>query len=121
MPPIVFDPIWYLPSENTWRDLNLLAFRDSGRLTIGEGTVEFLGKKEHVVLTDLRRVSIGKQGRDFVNDWVRVEYGDPASPSTAFFADGSLLGWGGVFGGTRRLYALIQPLAEPGHPPAAAR
>jgi hypothetical protein len=121
MLPIVFDPVWYLPSENTWRDLNLLAFRDSGRLTIGDDCLEFQGKSGRVDISGIRRVSIGKQGRDFVNEWVKVEYGDPASPSTAFFADGSLLGWGGVFGGTRRLFATLGRLGQPGGSPEEGR
>jgi hypothetical protein len=112
MPNTVLDSVWYLPSENSWRKLNLLAFRDSGRLSIGDGTLEFQGRKGQVTITGIRRVSIGKQGRDFINAWVKVEYGDPASPSTAYFADGSLLGWGGVFGGTRRLLRCLSQLAE---------
>jgi len=108
MPTTTLDHIWYRPSENSWRDMNLLAFRDSGRLIIGDGTLEFQGGKGRVVIAGIRHVSIGKQGRDFINEWVKIEYGDPASPSTAFFADGSLLGWGGVLGGARRLFAIIQ-------------
>jgi hypothetical protein len=110
MPTAVLNHVWYLPSENRWRDMNILAFRDSGRLVVGDDTLEFQGGKERVVISGVRRVSIGKQGRDFVNDWVKVEYGDPASPSTAFFADGRFLGWGGVFGGTRRILAAVQGL-----------
>ncbi len=112
MPTSVLNHIWYLPSENRWRDMNILAFRDSGRLIVGDGTLEFQGSKERVIITGIRRVSIGKQGRDFINDWIKVEYGEAASPSTAFFADGSFLGWGGVFGGTRRLFAIVQGLGR---------
>lgn len=37
--------------------------------------------------------------------WVRVEYTDEMGvQQVAFFADGSALGWGGILGGTRRLY-----------------
>jgi hypothetical protein len=112
MPTAVLSHVWYLPSENRWRDLNILAFRDSGDLIIGDDSLEFQGSKERVVISGIRHVSIGKQGRDFVSDWVKVEYGDPASPSTAFFADGSWLGWGGVFGGTRRLLAAVQSVMK---------
>jgi hypothetical protein len=112
VPTTILGHIWYLPSENRWRDMNILAFRDSGKLIIGDDTLEFQGNKERVVISGIRRVSAGKQGRDFINDWVKVEYGDPASPSTAFFADGSYLGWGGVFGGTRRLFAAVRRLGK---------
>ena len=117
MNPTALTPVWYLPGENRWRDLSLLAFKDSGRLLVLEDALEFQGKQERVVITDIRRVSLGKQGRDFVNDWVKVEYGSAASPATAFFADGSILGWGGVFGGTRRILAAVQHLAK-GTPPS---
>src|SRR5437867_3100287 len=101
----VFNSVWYLPSENTWREGNLLAFRDVGRLTIDGAGLIFEGQKGRVAITRLQRVSIGKQGRDFLNDWVKVECGDLPHLANVFFADGSLLGWGGLLGGTRRIYA----------------
>jgi len=107
-----FHGVWYLPHENRWRDMNLLAFRDIGQLTVGEDSLEFLGRKEKVVTTNVRRISYGKQGRDFVNNWVRIEYGDAPHTSTAFFADGRFLGWGGLLGGTRRILAAVQHLAK---------
>jgi hypothetical protein len=107
-----FDTVWYLPDENKWRDMNILAFRDSGKLIVSEDSLEFRGKKEKVVITNIRRISFGKQGRDFVNNWVRIEYGDATTTSTAFFADGSLIGWGGMFGGTKKILAAVQHLAK---------
>src|SRR2546425_1199511 len=89
MVPQKFDTVWFLPSENRWRDLNLLAHRDVGTLTVQEKSFEFHGRKESLVITNVRSVSYGKQGRDFVNNWVKVEYGDGETRSTAFFADGS--------------------------------
>lgn len=106
-----FNSVWYLPAENEWRDLNLLAFKDNGRLLVRDDSLEFQGAKGSVAITNVRRVSLGKQGRDFVNDWVKIEYGDGAAPSTAFFADGSWLGWGGILGGTKRILAAVQHLA----------
>ncbi len=108
MPAQVFNSVWYLPSENTWQAGNLLAFRDAGRLTIDEGGLVFEGQKGRVAVTRVRHLSIGKQGRDFINEWIKVEYGDPPHLSSVYFADGSLLGWGGLLGGTRRLYAAVQ-------------
>jgi hypothetical protein len=107
-----FNNVWYLPDENTWEEFNLMAYRDVGRLIIGEDSLEFQGKKERIVITGVRRVSYGKQGRDFINNWAKIEYGDPATVSTVYFADGSLLGWGGIFGGTKKIYTALQHLSE---------
>jgi hypothetical protein len=108
MEKITFEKIWYLPSANKWRDLNPLAFRDTGSLIIDDNLIIFLGKKEKVEIRNIKYVSYGKQGRDWVNNWVKVEYGEGNELSTAFFADGGSLGWGGVFGGTRKIFAVIQ-------------
>jgi hypothetical protein len=104
----VFDTVWYLPHENRWRDLNILAYRDTGKLTVEENSIKFNGGKETVVIANVQRVTFGKQGRDFVNNWVKIEYGDSATPSVAFFADGSLHGWGGIFGGTKRILEAVK-------------
>jgi hypothetical protein len=107
-----FDSVWYLPHENTWRDFHMLAYRDKGKLTVGERSIEFMGGKETVIITNIQRVTFGKQGRDFVNNWVKIEYGDRTTPSVAFFADGSLRGWGGIFGGTKRLLKALEQHAH---------
>ena len=41
--------------------------------------------------------------------WVRVAYRAGAGTKEAYFADGSLLGWGGLLGGTTRLFNAIAP------------
>jgi hypothetical protein len=107
-----FENVWYLPDENRWRDMNLLAFRDAGRLIVRDDSLEFQGRKERIVITHIRRVSFGKQGRDFVNDWVKIEYGDDPMVSTAFFADGNWLGWAGFLGGTKRIFDVVQQVVR---------
>jgi len=104
----VFTTVWYLPRENRWGDLHVLAYGDAGKLTVGESAIEFIGRKQTVVITNILGVSYGKQGRDFVNKWVKIEYDDGSSPAVAFFADGSLRGWGGIFGGTKRILNTVQ-------------
>jgi hypothetical protein len=42
----IFPTVWYLPHENRWRDLNILAFKDPGKLTVGESSIEFQGAKQ---------------------------------------------------------------------------
>src|SRR5262245_4218255 len=102
-----FAGVWYLPEENRWRNMNLLAMRDTGLLVVNDESLEFQGRKEKVSITGVKRVSYGKQGRDFVNNWVKIEYGDGKQ---AFFADGSWLGWGGIFGGTKRILNAVRSL-----------
>ena len=37
--------------------------------------------------------------------WIRIEYGNEPDPARlVYFADGSWLGWGGILGGTRKIY-----------------
>jgi hypothetical protein len=107
-----FPTVWYLPDENRWSDLKVLAYRDVGKVIVEQGRIEFHGGKETVIITDIRRVSYGKQGRDFVNNWVKVEYVRNQIALTAFFADGSLLGWGGIFGGTKRIFEVMALLGQ---------
>lgn len=101
----VFSKIWYLPEENSWKDLNMLAMKDSGTLVVEDGLLVFTGKKETVKISEIEKVSYGKQGRDSVNNWVKIEY---RGGKEAFFADGSFLGWGGMLGGTKKVLKAAQ-------------
>ncbi|SMO87243.1 hypothetical protein [Gracilimonas mengyeensis] len=101
--------VWYLPSENRIRDLNLLAMKDSGLLTFEKDGLKFEGKNENIYIKNFQSISYGKQGRDFVNNWVKIEYlSDDKELKTAFFADKKMLGWSGIFGGTKNLYKKIK-------------
>ncbi len=104
-----FENVWYRPAESRWRDAELVAYRDAGALVVRADSLEFYGRRERVTVAGVRAVTLGKQGRDFINEWVRVEYGEGA---TALFADGSWLGWGGLFGGTRRIFEAVRRLAS---------
>ena len=55
-----FSSVWYLSDENTWRNFRMLAFRDTGTLVVREDSLDFDGKKEHVQITAIRRISYGK-------------------------------------------------------------
>ena len=89
-----------------------MAYKDSGRLVVRAGGLEFHGRRGIVRVANARSIVLTKQGRDYINDWVKIEYGDPARPSTAFFADGSWFGWGGILGGTRRIYEAVRHVAR---------
>ncbi|MCA1614902.1 MAG: hypothetical protein LC800_12365 [Acidobacteria bacterium] len=109
---VQFENVWYRPAESRWSDMEFVAYRDAGRLVVRADSLEFYGKAGRAVVAGVRGVAVVKQGRDFINDWVRIEYGDAATPATAFFADGSWLGWGGILGGTRRIYEAVRHLAR---------
>lgn len=105
-----FDNVWYSPQKK-WHDLHLLAYADIGKLTIGKKSIEFQGRSQRLLIQGIRRVSYGTHGRDFINNWVSVEYGDGETSSTVLFADGTMRGWGGVAGGTKRLFDATKHLA----------
>jgi len=51
--------------------------------------------------------------------WVRVDYQDESgSRRSAYFADGSKRGWGGIFGGTNVLYRAIVDSGHVGELPS---
>lgn len=108
MEPVVFDRAYYLSRENTWLRFKLLAYDDTGKLTISESAIAFESAKRRLAIDRITGVSYGKQGRDFVNNWVKVEYLDEGAPALAFFADGGSLGWSGVAGGTAKMFEGIR-------------
>jgi hypothetical protein len=107
----LFGQVWYLPGENQWQDRDLLAYPDLGRLIVPDHAREFLGRVWKLAISQIRSVSIGKRGRDFTNNWVRIEHRSRPKPNVAFFADGRWLSRSGLLGGTRGiLYAVVQKL-----------
>jgi hypothetical protein len=114
MEPVLFDRAYYLSRENTWLRFRLLAYEDVGKLTISEASVMFESSKRTVVIDRIQQVSYGKQGRDFVNNWVKIEYLDGGRPALAFFADGGSLGWSGVAGGTAKMLEAIKRIPPVG-------
>lgn len=101
----VFKKTWYLPEERSWKSLNLMAMKDVGDLMISEGHIKFLGADNNIETSNIQNISYGKQGRDFVNSWVKVEYDDGKA---AFFANGRWLGWKGILGGTKKIKDALQ-------------
>jgi len=101
----IFKKVWHLPEENSWKSTNLLAMKDVGRLSIANGKITFAGADSDIEISNIQNIQYGKQGRDFVNNWVKVEY---ENGKTAFFADGRWLGWKGILGGTRKIQQSLQ-------------
>jgi hypothetical protein len=103
-----FDNVWYLSGDSIWRIFRLLAYQDVGKLIVGDSQITFKGAKTEILIDRIRRVSYGKQGRDFVNNWVKIEYDTAGISHIAFFADGNSLGWSGVLGGTARILEVVK-------------
>ncbi|NHA04496.1 hypothetical protein G7092_11845 [Mucilaginibacter sp. HC2] len=101
--------VWYLSSENTRQKKQVMAMDDIGILNISPGILSFRGTKTEIVITEIISISYGKQGRDFINNWVKVEYyGSNGELSRAYFADGNNRGWSGIFGGTKNIFKLLK-------------
>jgi hypothetical protein len=103
------DNIWYLPSENTWKDFQIMAMKDTGRLQLHTNYISFKGRSTTLEIKDIISLSYCKQGRDFINNWVKIEYRSCDNEiEQAFFADGNKQGWSGIFGGTKKIYNLLK-------------
>lgn len=111
-PPGVFeiDRAYYLSRPNSWWRFKLLAYDEVGKLAVSDTQIVFQSGTRTIVIDQIRQVSYGKQGRDFINDWVKVEYIIGGAPQIAFFADGGSLGWDGVRGGTAKLFQAMKRL-----------
>jgi hypothetical protein len=103
----IFQEVWYRFDNN--RLIESLAFYDYGTLEILQNGIKFTGKKGNVEVFDIHLISYGKQGFDFANNWVKIIYSDG---KTAYFADGTYRGWGGIFGGTKKLLKAIQAIEK---------
>ncbi|HVF99523.1 MAG TPA: hypothetical protein VND68_06770 [Chloroflexia bacterium] len=92
--------VWYRwSSKRIWTPF---APQDVGTLLITRRYLEYSSRRRNVriPIADISSISMGRQGSDWINKWVKVEYG---REKVAYFADGRFLGWRGILGGTRRL------------------
>jgi len=99
--------VWYRHTRRTWtwRSLREWAWTDRGVLVLRKGSLEFVGAEVSLRITSVEAISVGRQGADLVNPWVRLDLPDGQK---AYFADGRWLGWHSLFGGTRKLGAAIR-------------
>ena len=93
-----FSEIWYRPDEKNLFDL--LAYKDMGRLTIDHCRIIYSGRKERLTITRILKLDYCKIGRDFINNWVKIDYEAEGDRRSAYFADGGWMGWRGILGGT---------------------
>ena len=103
---MVFEKVWFRSDEANWGSLR--AYEDVGTLTVENASLKFAGKKVNVSVSNMRSVSRKRIGRDFINNWTHVQYEADGDIRNAYFVDGGLLGWSGIFGGNSRLFQEIQ-------------
>jgi hypothetical protein len=101
--------VWYLPAERGVANPALPTYNDVGVLHIGDDAVVFDGERQ-IVIENPRLVTYSRQGSNLINNWVKVVYGSGETPEVALFADGRFGGWGGLLGGTKRIFEAIEPL-----------
>lgn len=80
--------VWYLPHENRLRDPSILVYRDTGKLTMSENSIEFRGDKETVVIRHIKRVAFESRAGTSLTIGFKIEYGE-TTPAMEFFSDGS--------------------------------
>ncbi|MGY4535647.1 hypothetical protein ACVW0P_000041 [Mucilaginibacter sp. UYNi724] len=103
--------VWFLPSKNTWKDFQVMAMKDIGTLCFYADGITFEGGETNIKIKTIFEISYGKQGRDFINKWVKIKYYNHLDElSEAYFADGNNRGWSGILGGTKKMYNLVKNL-----------
>ena len=105
-----FKNVWYLAKEITWQDKSLFPYKRSATLKLKDNCIDVICNDELIKITNIKHISIGKRGRDFINNWVKIDYEDG---KTAYFADGNLIGWSGIMGGTNRIFNAIKNNIKP--------
>lgn len=79
-----------------------------------------MGKKQNVSISNVRSIGRKRIGRDFINNWIQVVYEVGGDTRTAYFVDGRMLGWSGIFSGNSRIFEAVQRLGQPALREAAA-
>jgi hypothetical protein len=60
-------------------------------------------------------IGFGKAGTDFFNSWVHIRFiDDTGAPGEAYLNDGRFAGWGGIFGGAKRLESALRDATTSG-------
>ncbi len=101
-----FRNVWLRESKANMT--SLLAMQDIGVLQVSEGLISYQGKKYNFNINKLVAIEFTQQGADFVNKWVKMVFDSAEGQRSVYIKDGSLLGWGGIFGGTKKLYEVIR-------------
>ncbi|HEX2078519.1 MAG TPA: hypothetical protein VHG08_12445 [Longimicrobium sp.] len=118
-PQRTFESIWYRDRPETESTRADPFTRERGRLVVENGAIRFEGPKTRLVLNGIEAVEYGVHG-SMTNPSVHVRYRDGGEARSAWFTDGRLGGYSGMFGGTRRLAEALSHLGPTTFEDAAA-
>jgi hypothetical protein len=106
----VFESVWYRAKPATESSRADPFTRERGRLVVEPDGIRFEGRTAKLVLRGIEAVEYGVYGT-MTNPSVHVRYRDGGEARSAWFTDGGMGGYSGVFGGTRRLAQALDHLA----------
>lgn len=118
--PSTFDSIWYRekPARESTRADPFV--RERGRLVVMQDGLRFESPRANVVLRDIEAMEYGVFGT-MTGPSIQVRYRDGGEARHAWFTDGRLGGYAGMFGGTRQLVQALSHLAPIAFDDDAAR
>lgn len=117
MSQLTFKKIWYVPGEARW--LRLLAYDDSGTLLVNSDVIFYQGKKYSVKIPkkDIKFLTFNRMVKyqDKLNQpkWIKIIFLRDGGLAQACFADGGMMGYSGIRGGTQKLLEQLIGLGYP--------
>lgn len=108
-PPRTFGSIWYREKPVTESTRADPFIRERGRLVVEGDALRFEGRKTKLEIRNVEAVEYGVFGT-MTNPSIQVRYRDGDEMRHAWFTDGRLGGYSGMFGGTRQLAQALSHL-----------
>ena len=109
-PARAYDGIWYRAKPATESTRADPFTRERGTLVVGQDAIRFEGKTGNLVMRNIEALEYGVFGT-MTGPSLHVRYRDGDEVRSAWFTDGGMGGYVGVFGGTRRLAQNMSHLA----------
>lgn len=108
--PVSFEQVWY---RATLERPGLLVMTDTGTVTVGHSGLDFRSESQtqHVRYEDMQKVSFGKVGTDFLNNWVIITYRIGEADSYALLSGGKAEGWGSI-GVADQIFQMVRVAVE---------
>lgn len=118
-PAWTYNDIWYRAKPATEATRANPFMRERGTLVVEADEVRFQGKTANLVLRNIEALEYGVHGT-MTSPSLHVRYRDGDEVRSAWFTDGRMGGYAGMFGGTRRLAQEMSHLAPTTYDDAGA-